>query len=218
MSRVCVVTPATATTTFITTITSTGWRTTFVRNRGSHCSKAATCATRWAAASRKSQRERERLTGKEYLWLNPTPEVTWYGWDGDKLTTTQTDKNRVQTVYQPGSFTPLLRVETAMEELTKSVRRTLAEKLQQDAGMVFVPELVTQLDNLERELSTDLVSAQSQQWLAQCGLTPEQMKNQMEPEYTPMRKIHLYHCDHRGLPLALVNADGTIAWSAEFDE
>ncbi|HCS1978479.1 TPA: type IV secretion protein Rhs, partial [Shigella boydii] len=27
------------------------------------------------------------------------------------------------------------------------------------------------------------------------------MKNQMEPEYTPLRKIHLYHCDHRGLPL-----------------
>ncbi|CAM7238536.1 hypothetical protein CISEMA079M_01365 [Citrobacter sedlakii] len=26
-------------------------------------------------------------------------------------------------------------------------------------------------------------------WLAQCGLTPEQMKNQMEPEYTPLRRI-----------------------------
>ena len=38
-------------------------------------------------------------------------------------------------------------------------------------------------------------------WLAQCRLTPEQMKNQMEPEYTPLRRIHLYHCDHRGLLL-----------------
>lgn len=42
------------------------------------------------------------------------------------------------------------------------------------------------------------------------------MKNQMEPEYTPVRKIHLYHCDHRGL--VLVDADGAIAWSAAFDE
>ncbi|WP_350318940.1 RHS repeat-associated core domain-containing protein, partial [Lelliottia wanjuensis] len=40
----------------------------------------------------------------------------------------------------------------------------------------------------------------------------------MEPEYTPARKIHLYHCDHRGLPLALINEDGSLAWSGEFDE
>jgi YD repeat-containing protein len=30
-------------------------------------------------------------------------------------------------------------------------------------------------------------------------------------------KIHLYHCDHRGLPLALVSQDGTIDWEAEYD-
>lgn len=79
----------------------------------------------------------------------------------------------------------------------------LAEKLQQDAGMVFVPELVALLDNLERELNAGQVSESSLQWLAQCGLTPEQMKNQIEPEYTPERKIHLYHCDHRGLPVQI---------------
>ena len=33
-----------------------------------------------------------------------------------------------------------------------------------------------------------------------------------------VRKIHLYHCDHRGLPLALVNEDGTLAWHGEYDE
>ncbi|HHD0742802.1 TPA: hypothetical protein ACN190_004564 [Citrobacter freundii] len=35
-------------------------------------------------------------------------ETEWYGWDGDRLTTTQTDATRIQTVYQPGSFTPLI--------------------------------------------------------------------------------------------------------------
>ncbi|EKT7570218.1 RHS repeat protein, partial [Salmonella enterica] len=39
----------------------------------------------------------------------------------------------------------------------------------------------------------------------------------MEPEYIPQRKIHLYHCDHRGLPLALVTHDGKIEWAAEYD-
>ncbi len=51
-----------------------------------------------------------------------------------------------------------------------------------------------------------------------CGLTLEQMKNQVEPELAPVRKIHLYHCDHRGLPLALIDINGHIAWSAESDE
>ncbi|ECJ4505888.1 RHS repeat protein [Salmonella enterica subsp. salamae] len=166
---------------------------------------------------RKSQEERD-LNGDGYLWLNPTPEVTWYGWDGDRLTTTQTDDTRIQTVYPPGSFTPLIRTETTTEELAKTHHRSLAEKLQQDAGMAFVPELVALLDNLERELNAGRVSEQSRQWLAQCGLTPEQMKNQMTPAYTPARKIHLYHCDHRGLPLALIDVKRRIAWRAEFDE
>ncbi|WP_201794765.1 hypothetical protein, partial [Escherichia coli] len=39
-------------------------------------------------------------------------DLTWYGWDGDRLTTVQTDTTRIQTVYEPGSFTPLIRVET----------------------------------------------------------------------------------------------------------
>ncbi|MFH7827075.1 RHS element core protein [Kluyvera chengduensis] len=166
----------------------------------------------------KSQTERESLSGKEYLWLNPTPEVTWYGWDGDRLTTTQMENRRVQTVYTPGSFTPLIRIETEIAELAKAAHRTLAEKLQQDAGITFVPELVTMLDELEAELRQGDISAANQQWLAQCGLTPEQMKNQMEPEHTLRRTIHRYHCDHRGLPLALINPDGNIAWRAEYDE
>ncbi|MFH7826931.1 RHS element core protein [Kluyvera chengduensis] len=166
----------------------------------------------------KNQTERESLTGKAYLWLNPAPEVTWYGWDGDRLTTTQTENCRIQTIYTPGTFTPLVRIETDMTELAKAAHRTLAEKLQQDAGMTFVPELLEMLNGLEAELRQGDISAPNQQWLAQCGLTPEQMKNQMEPEYTPLRKIHLYHCDHRGLPLALINPDGNIAWCAEYDE
>ncbi len=57
------------------------------------------------------------------------------------------------------------------------------------------------LDRLESEILADRVSEESRRWLASCGLTVEQMKNQMDPVYTPARKIHLYHCDHRGLPL-----------------
>ncbi|EOM4066365.1 RHS repeat-associated core domain-containing protein, partial [Escherichia coli] len=171
-------------------------------------------------AKRVWQRERD-LTG--WMSLSRKPEVTWYGWDGDRLTTIQNDRTRIQTVYQPGSFTPLIRVETATGELAKTQRRSLADALQQSGGedggsVVFPPVLVQMLDRLESEILTDRVSEESRRWLASCGLTVEQMQNQMDPVYTPARKIHLYHCDHRGLPLALVSTEGATEWCAEYDE
>ncbi|HEC6291705.1 TPA: RHS repeat protein, partial [Salmonella enterica subsp. enterica serovar Wangata] len=44
--------------------------------------------------------------------LSRRPYETWYGWEGDRLTTIQTGQSRIQTVYAPGSFTPLVRIET----------------------------------------------------------------------------------------------------------
>ncbi|EPM1123597.1 DUF6531 domain-containing protein, partial [Escherichia coli] len=75
-------------------------------------------------AKRVWRRERD-LTG--WMSLSRKPQVTWYGWDGDRLTTIQNDRSRIQTIYQPGSFTPLIRVETATGELAKTQRRSLAD-------------------------------------------------------------------------------------------
>ncbi len=163
------------------------------------------------------------MPGHTQTEMSRRPYVTWYGWDGDRLTTVQTDTMRIQTVYQPGSFTPLIRVETENGELKKAQRRSLAEKLQQEGsedghGVVFPAELVMMLDRLEGEIRADRVSGESRQWLAQCGLTVEQLARQVEPEYTPARTLHLYHCDHRGLPLALISEDGNTVWRGEYDE
>ncbi|EEV9025086.1 RHS element protein, partial [Escherichia coli] len=75
-------------------------------------------------AKRVWRRERD-LTG--WMSLSRKPQVTWYGWDGDRLTTIQNDRSRIQTIYQPGSFTPLIRVETATGEQAKTQRRSLAD-------------------------------------------------------------------------------------------
>ena len=128
-------------------------------------------------AKRVWRRERD-LTG--WMSLSRKPEVTWYGWDGDRLTTIQNDRTRIQTVYQPGSFTPLIRVETATGELAKTQRRSLADALQQSGGedggsVVFPPVLVQMLDRLESEILADRVSEESRRWLASCGLTVEQI-------------------------------------------
>uniref|UniRef100_UPI000BE5FA4E RHS repeat domain-containing protein n=1 Tax=Escherichia coli TaxID=562 RepID=UPI000BE5FA4E len=99
----------------------------------------------------------------------------------------------------------------------------LAEKIQQEGsedghGVVFPAELVGLLDRLEGEIRANCVSSESRQWLAQCGLTVERLAAQIEPVYLPERKIHLYHCDHRGLPQALISPEGETAWCGEYDE
>ncbi|WP_286334235.1 DUF4329 domain-containing protein [Escherichia coli] len=181
----------------------------------------------------RTQRYHYDLTGKltqsedeglVTLWYyDESDRITHRTVNGDRLTTVQTDTTRIQTVYQPGSFAPLIRIETDNGEREKAQRRSLAEKLQQEGsedghGVVFPAELVRLLDRLEEEIRADRVSSESRAWLAQCGLTVEQLARQVEPEYTPARKAHLYHCDHRGLPLALISEDGNTAWSAEYDE
>lgn len=126
-------------------------------------------------------------------------------------------------IYNPGSFTPLLRIETDNTELEKATHRTLAETLQQYGDengehVVFPTELVTLLEKLEDEIRRNQVSEESRVWLVGCGLTVEQMVAQMEEACEPERTIHLYHCDHRGLPLALIAADNSIIWHAEYGE
>ena len=44
------------------------------------------------------------------------------------------------------------------------------------------------------------------------------MAAQMEDAYIPERRLHLYHCDHRGLPQALITPEGETAWCGEYDE
>ncbi|MEG2568220.1 MAG: RHS repeat-associated core domain-containing protein, partial [Acinetobacter sp.] len=159
----------------------------------------------------------------EQMALSRRPYVTWYGWEGDRLVTVQTAQSRIQTVYQPGSFTPLVRIETPNAAREKARHRSLVEVLQQEGsedgqGVVFPAELVRMLDRLEDEIRQNAVSEESRAWLAGCGLTVEQMAAQMEEAPEPQRKIHLYHCDHRGLPLALVDTDTRVAWSAGYDE
>ena len=93
--------------------------------------------------------------------------VTWHGWGSDRLTIIQTEAQRVQTIYLPGSFTPFLQVETLSTALMKAARRTLAEKLQQEANVAFPPELVLQVDTLEAELQRGSLSDANRTWLTQ---------------------------------------------------
>jgi len=161
-----------------------------------------------------------RRIGKRTVVLNPQghpreePRMTWYGWEGDNLVLTERDGQRIHTVYQPGSFVPLLRIEGDIPEPVQ----TLADTLTQDSGITFTPEVTQQLHQLEQELRDGELSPHSQQWLAVSQLTPERLLPLLKPLPEPTSPVvHLYHCDHLGTPIALINAQGGTDWRAEFD-
>lgn len=71
------------------------------------------------------------------------------------------------------------------------------------------------LDELEQELREDRLSQVSQQWIQQTQLQPETLMAMLdEKPNSDDRRIHLYHCDHLGTPLALIDQQGKIAWAA----
>ncbi|QVP44633.1 hypothetical protein AIT67_016390 [Salmonella enterica subsp. salamae] len=84
------------------------------------------------------------------------------------MTMVQTQRSRIQTVYAPGSFTPLVRIETDAAEQAKAKHRSLAEKLEQEGSgdgeaVQFPAALRAMLDGLEDELRRDAVSEESRQ-------------------------------------------------------
>ena len=140
--------------------------------------------------------------------------MTWYGWEGDNLVLTERDGQRIHTVYLPGSFVPLLRIEGDIPEPVQ----TLADTLTQDSGITFTPEVTQQLHQLEQELRDGELSPHSQQWLAVSQLTPERLLPLLKPLPEPTTPtVHLYHCDHLGTPIAMINTQGGTDWRAEFD-
>ncbi len=146
----------------------------------------------------------------------PTGEVqtTWYGWDGDRLATTECNGRTIHTVYEPGSFVPLIRIEGD----TTTLRQSLAEKLQHQIGITLAPAQIRQLEAIEGELKQGNLSEQNRQWLQQAGLDLQQLKAMLDEEAGDAeRTIHLYHCDHLGTPLALIDEQGKVDWSIELD-
>ncbi len=70
----------------ITTV-STGWCTTRGHNMQSRWSKAALLRPAGPRVAKRVWRRERDLTG--WMSLSRKPQVTWYGWDGDRLTTIQ---------------------------------------------------------------------------------------------------------------------------------
>ena len=141
-------------------------------------------------------------------------EAIYFGWDGDRLILTEKDERQIHTLYEPGSFIPLIRVESDKPPPIKS----LAHQFSEFTSIGLTPELHALFDQLERELRRGTLSAQSKQWMALSDMKEETLLKMLDNG--PMvegQQIHLYRCDHLGTPLALLDEHGTVEWRIELD-
>ncbi|RJT32043.1 RHS repeat domain-containing protein [Rahnella woolbedingensis] len=149
-----------------------------------------------------------RRVGKQVITLNPQTQQTdtqntWFGWDGDRLVLTENRDIQLHTIYHPDSFVPLLRAEHARAE---DSHRTLAEKLEEDAGGVFPPDIHQRFNQIEQEIRRNQVSDANHQWLASVNLKAENIALWVDPlPESDEMALHLFHCDHLCTPVGLIN-------------
>ena len=175
----------------------------------------------------------------------------YYGWDGDRLVHTErTDAQSPEqrhvshTVYEPGSFTPMVRLSTLAGPAKPKAHALLlaVQGALQDAGededgedtetaqlvqamLDAMPEGArNSLDIHLRQAAKKELSKEAKEALADqaqnvsqrlTGMREQLVKQEQTCE-TPVT-IEFYHCDHLGTPIALTNEQHQVVWAARLD-
>ena len=168
----------------------------------------------------------------------------YYGWDGDRLIHTEQvhphhleERQITHTVYEPGSFTPLLRLSTQGRAKAKQqpVLGLMLQSAKDEGTETEEAPMAQMLEALPKDMKQAL--EQSLRQAMQEGiprhmqaLMPDQGKNtaeslrslrhELEKQEQAQRTlidIHHYHCDHLGTPIALSDQEQNIVWAARLD-
>ncbi|MDA8522172.1 RHS repeat-associated core domain-containing protein [Acidovorax sp. NCPPB 4044] len=166
---------------------------------------------------------------------SPAMATTYAGWDGDRLVHTEAPDGIQHTLYEPGSFVPLLRLDRP-QAIPSALQALLApDGDEADDGEQAAATLFAALPRSQREaLEAALESATgpgSEALLArmQAGLPAEagallaaglheaHARREAATQAAATRIRHIL-CDHVGTPIALVDANGPhaglVTWAA----
>ncbi|MDD0808738.1 PAAR domain-containing protein [Curvibacter sp. RS43] len=110
--------------------------------------------------------------------VRPTPDgpsqtlkTTWYGWDGDRLVTTQTntqtdeltDERTSSTLYEPNSFVPMIRIDTTNQK-TRKADGPQEEETHQSKAFYHCNHLGTPLALIDVETAKIIWQAEFDPW------------------------------------------------------
>jgi len=152
---------------------------------------------------------------------------TYFGWDGNRLVHAERlredgTRDIVHTVYEPNSFTPLVRLSTTAKGAPQAKSRLLAQAAQ--AGVRLDPSTVQALQSMLAGMPRHGLTPQATAILGNIGVDIGDLVGNMregleeikQQEQTPVT-VHYYHCNHLGTPLALTDQQGQIVWAARLD-
>lgn len=145
------------------------------------------------------------------------------------------------TVYEPGSFTPLVRLSTTAKGgrqqknhlAVQAIRTALSGQAEQE--LATMQGMISAMSESEQKLMEQTLRQVMEQGLPQQALdmlgeemaqhTTQLLKNmgtslqeqqKQERQDNPIA-IHYYHCNHLGTPIALTDQQGQIVWAAKYD-
>jgi len=171
--------------------------------------------------------------------------TTRYRWDeaGRLIHTEHLDPEHpgerqiTHTVYEPHTFTPMLRLSTRGKAAAKPHRlvQALQERADEPEDEAALASLQAALQALPASMQQSLNEATAQaleQGLPASALTMlgeegpatkqhlDRMNKRLQEEaqqQKPPVEIHFYHCDHLGTPIALTDRNHHVIWAAKLD-
>ncbi|MFN4121408.1 RHS repeat-associated core domain-containing protein [Acidovorax sp.] len=170
-----------------------------------------------------------RRVSKTHEKTGQQSRTTHYGWDGDRLVHTETAEHIHHTVYEPGSFVPLLQVQRSKDKEgnTDPVKTLLGMGNSEASNSVE-----NDLPRHEREMLHRALKAALQPGYELSALLPQEMRAQVRESIQALKDtqaqsedahpLTIRHVltDHLGTSIALVNANGEqpgqVVWAARY--
>ncbi|WP_082360354.1 RHS repeat-associated core domain-containing protein [Paracidovorax avenae] len=161
----------------------------------------------------------------------PGGSTTYAGWDADRLVHTEGPAGLVHTLYETGSFVPLLRLERE-KAIPSAMQALLSPQHTEATGQhadLFAALPRSQRDLLENALSAAISPGHSTpiaphlpvevSTLLAVGLDEVRQRLSTSAKAHVTRIRHIL-CDHLGTPIALVDANGSqaglVTWAATY--
>ncbi|TDS68132.1 RHS repeat-associated core domain-containing protein, partial [Comamonas sp. JUb58] len=160
-------------------------------------------------------------------------EADYFGWDGDRLIHTERfnsanvkDKDGaaqpevIHTIYEPGSFTPLIQLRRANKaplDLGEQLLANTSPGVVQDALRKALADIKELSATLPQNIAFQSMSKDVQIFMREQLQEYEQTLSDQRKEAAEKVEIRHYLCDHLGTPNALIREDSRLDWAVQLD-
>ncbi|WP_264293984.1 RHS repeat-associated core domain-containing protein [Diaphorobacter aerolatus] len=157
----------------------------------------------------------------------------YFGWDGDRLVHTerlnhgnardingQSQPEIVHTVYEPGSFTPLVQLRRAARAapgMADDLIAHLPAGMARDALRAMLTDINATSALLNERIVGLGMAADAQSFINAQRQEFEETARSERQENAKSVEVRHYLCDHLGTPNALFSSEGQVEWAATLD-